>query len=170
LKEIADMSTYEKSVLILVDDNSNSETGGELTYSQMKRFNVDPEDNQHEYRKKLVDEATNGKGVRPVVYYNPLEAIEIDRMNNSWAVRNSKLSYVTLAHELVHALHLMKGDSLSQGMNRMKDDPNIESNDEEYRATGINQYSGSKKSENGVRSDHGLPLRASYFTLNELEF
>ncbi|MBB4725612.1 XopG/HopH/AvrPtoH family type III secretion system effector [Xanthomonas euvesicatoria] len=68
-----------------------------------------------------------------------------------------------LAHELVHAKHMMGGTWM--GSYDDSRDPETDSGKEELRAVGIGEYKYSKTrqpSENSVRAEHGLPKRASY--------
>ncbi|CTP84532.1 hypothetical protein A6R71_13730 [Xanthomonas translucens pv. arrhenatheri] len=74
---------------------------------------------------------------------------------------NDKVSL--LAHELVHAKHMMAGTWKGS-----YDDPNdasTASGQEELRAVGLGRYEYSltgKPSENSVRAEHGLPMRTRY--------
>ena len=61
-------------------------------------------------------------------------------------------AFVALAHELVHALHHLSGDTLNERM------------DEEARTIGAGRFAGARISENAVRREHGLKERAYYST------
>ncbi|GKS97691.1 XopG/HopH/AvrPtoH family type III secretion system effector [Acidovorax sp. SUPP2825] len=68
-----------------------------------------------------------------------------------------------LAHELVHAKHMMAGTW--KGSYDDSRDPETASGKEELRAVGIGKYKYSETgqpSENSVRAEHGLPKRSSY--------
>ncbi|MFC3657402.1 XopG/HopH/AvrPtoH family type III secretion system effector [Xanthomonas hyacinthi] len=68
-----------------------------------------------------------------------------------------------LAHELVHAKHMMAGTW--KGCSDDPCDPDTASGKEELRAVGLGKYKYSKTgepSENSVRAEHGLPKRVSY--------
>ncbi len=69
----------------------------------------------------------------------------------------------TLAHELVHARHILSGSSLADGGDRYN--PRTGSGKEELRAAGLDNYRYSvtkKPSENSISAEHGLPLRMKY--------
>lgn len=163
LQALKENMNHENQLDILVDIHSLTETGGELTASQEKKYHIDRSDPA--YREKVLHLGSNGFGVRPVIYYNPLRYIEIDRHNRSWQTDNEHKAFVSLAHEMVHALHLINGTTKAEGKDKVHD---LESSqmEEEERAVGIGYYSNNNLSENGVRRDHRLRLRASYYTQN----
>ena len=69
----------------------------------------------------------------------------------------------TLAHELVHAKHMMAGTW--KGSYGDHCDASCDAGKEELRAVGLAKYRFSRSgepSENSVRSEHGLPKRKSY--------
>ncbi|CTP91498.1 putative type III effector protein [Xanthomonas translucens pv. poae] len=77
------------------------------------------------------------------------------------ASNNDKVSL--LAHELVHAKHMMAGTW--KGSYEDRNDASTASGQEELRAVGMGRYAYSltgAPSENSVRAEHGLPLRHSY--------
>jgi len=168
LSEVARVTTHEKNVLIRSSKTQPSETGGELTDLQENRFRLNMDSEDADYMKKLIEVASNGEGVRSVITYNPTVSVLIDRHQNSWVAKNGEQAFISLAHELVHSFYLLTGTSKATGLSSVYD---IEKSqlDEENRATGTGNYFGSTFSENGVRQDHGLPLRASYFTKNDFE-
>ncbi|WP_187322917.1 XopG/HopH/AvrPtoH family type III secretion system effector [Paracidovorax avenae] len=68
-----------------------------------------------------------------------------------------------LAHELVHAKHMMAGTW--KGNSGSPADPESPAGKEELRAVGLGKYKYSatgEPSENSVRAEHGLPKRKSY--------
>ncbi|MEJ8797776.1 XopG/HopH/AvrPtoH family type III secretion system effector [Trinickia caryophylli] len=68
-----------------------------------------------------------------------------------------------LAHELVHAKHMMAGTW--KGSYQNSRDPDTAAGKEELRAVGLGKYKHSlsgEPSENSVRAEHGLPKRVSY--------
>lgn len=63
----------------------------------------------------------------------------------------SRPSFVALAHELVHALYNLKGEAYA------------DASDEEYRTVGLAPVANARAvSENKIRAEHGVPLRAAY--------
>jgi len=85
--------------------------------------------------------AENGNGSAAVV-----------RFSNTVRALNSGLKnppFVGLAHELIHALHSLKGE-------------NKGGSEEEQRTVGLGKYSTEKLCENAIRRDAGLPNRDAY--------
>ncbi|WP_343230441.1 M91 family zinc metallopeptidase [Xanthomonas euvesicatoria] len=77
---------------------------------------------------------------------------------------NPEESFVVLAHELIHAQHLLAGTSKAyKGGDRY--DETSEAGKEELRAVGVGKYEYRKTrqpSENSIRQEHGLPIRKKY--------
>jgi len=167
INEIARFSNRDKALEIMVSDEGHNETGGDLTYTQQKKYNLDFHTDFSEYKSKVVELASNGEGVKPLVYFNPNVSVIIDKEERSWVVKDTRDAFTSLAHELIHAYHLVKGTSKSTA-NEAVYDAHGSQLEEEDRAVGAGAYWGNTFSENGVREDHGLPLRAEYFTQNEL--
>ncbi|NGM22861.1 hypothetical protein G3576_22805 [Roseomonas stagni] len=66
--------------------------------------------------------------------------------------------FVALAHEPVHALHILSGD------HPRHDDPMREVLLEEARTIGCGRFAGARVCENAIRREHGIPLRGFYAT------
>ncbi|MGB2863159.1 MAG: M91 family zinc metallopeptidase [Sedimentisphaerales bacterium] len=66
---------------------------------------------------------------------------------------------VTLGHELIHALHALKGKSMS-GLSIMVGDEKMSK--EEAYTVGLGPYEDKKYTENNLRHEVGLPKRLSY--------
>ncbi|APP79814.1 MULTISPECIES: XopG/HopH/AvrPtoH family type III secretion system effector [Xanthomonas] len=112
--------------------------------------------------KKLAKE---GVGCNAMVEWNPHSHIELN--GNGSPVRigsNADEAFVVLAHELVHARHLLAGTSTAyDGGDRY--DERSEAGKEELRAVGIGEYDSrttGEPSENSIRQEHGLPIRKKY--------
>ncbi len=99
-----------------------------------------------------------GAGSPALVCYNP-------NFNYSTALEQliclATPSFVALAHELVHALHIVNGkvwrpDDSAGGFDERKE---METMVEEARTVGCGKYAGRRTTENGIRAEHGLPLR-----------
>lgn len=101
-----------------------------------------------------------GDGTSAVVDWNPADALSIDHLGRPTLVNDPQTAYASLAHELVHGYRIMKGTYTGGSGNRY--DPSTPAGEEENRAVGIGKYSRNKLSENGVREDHGLPMRLRY--------
>ncbi len=62
--------------------------------------------------------------------------------------------FIALAHELIHALHNLEGNSILSGVDFKKKD--------EMRVTGLQGYEQEPISENRIRYEHGVAYRCSY--------
>jgi len=169
IAEIERATTVEKQPMILVesDDNEESATVGYLTDSQLRRHNVRVHNHSDRtYGLAVSHYSSNGEGVRPVVHYNPRDSIMVDSMGDPFSVKNERMAFVTLAHELIHAYHQMKGTSIEGDIDKspIEDDNHLR---EEMRAVGYATYANNQFSENGVRRDHQLPIRNEYFEFHE---
>jgi hypothetical protein len=73
-------------------------------------------------------------------------------------------AYVALAHELVHALHVISGDVVKD-YDWGTDGAIIE----EARTVGLGPYKNTRISENAIRKEHNLPLRTYYSSPNDCD-
>jgi len=169
--EIERATTMDKQPMILVESDPNEESAsvGYLTESQLRKHKFQGHDHSdRNYGMTVSHYSSNGEGVRPVIHYNPEDAIMVDSLGEPYSVKNKSLAFVTLAHELIHTYHQMKGTSIEGDVDKsaLEDDNHLR---EEMRAVGYATYANSLFSENGVRQDHGLPIRKQYFEIQELE-
>jgi len=174
INAICQVMTNGKKLYIDCDNHTNGTfVHGRLTDAQIARYGVSPSaaDRQHEHfaHQLSVRKPDNsyGEGVSAMIRFHPDEAVWTDALGVGHSVQDPRLSFVTLAHELVHAFHLLNGTSLAS----QRDHIWIEGSgqrQEEDRATGVGDFSRTKLSENGIRADHGIPLRASYFLAEHL--
>jgi len=104
-----------------------------------------------------------GDGVSCEIRWNPSESRVVDTEGIGTRVAASGLSFVSLAHELVHAYHYIHGTHLRSN----SDDPYTDL--EEDRAIGIMDFRNNNLSENGVRKDFNLPPRATRIDRNEFD-
>jgi len=102
-----------------------------------------------------------GMGVNADVYWNPVKYLSIKKDGSHEHVIDSGKSFVSLSHELIHALYLIKGDNLA-GAYLLSPNGNELRMNEEHRAVGINGFEDTPYSENKIRKEHDLPLRVSY--------
>ncbi len=97
--------------------------------------------------------ASDGTGTPSALFYNPHMTSTPD---------GNRPPFVGLGHETVHAMHNSQGTStLTSGQTGIRED--------EHRATGIGRFEGENLSENGIRSEHGLPRRDIYSGLESSE-
>ncbi|PPC63841.1 hypothetical protein C1Y41_04140 [Pantoea sp. ICBG 1758] len=165
LNGIRQITTGERRVHIMVNTDGISEASGMLTWEQIARHNVpvNPTDPQH--LSKVLEVASKGESVIPVIFFNPNYSVDVDYNEKSWIVEDKEMAFISLAHELVHAYHLLNGSSLAVNTPHYQD-PSFTHQMEEERALGINDFEGYGFSENGVRIDHAYPIRTNYFTEN----
>ncbi|MGD7413034.1 M91 family zinc metallopeptidase, partial [Ralstonia pseudosolanacearum] len=77
--------------------------------------------------------------------------------------KDSKESFVVLAHEMIHAHHVMAGTSKGGSGDRY--DETSEAGQEELRAVGLGAYAHAntgEPTENSIRAEHGLRMRSKY--------
>jgi len=164
INNIINAQTSEKYVQIRAtyDDEITNSTFVRLTGSQMNNYTKTLIPDTLPYNREAYKFATNGEGVRPIVFYNPSHSISINAAGEPKSANDASQSFVALAHELVHAYHIIKGDSFGSDprTSAYDDDEHLR---EEVRAIGFNMYSNNPISENGVRQDHNLPIRKFYF-------
>ncbi|WP_256724611.1 XopG/HopH/AvrPtoH family type III secretion system effector, partial [Xanthomonas oryzae] len=111
------------------------------------------------------ERARKGKGCNAIIEWSPHSNIELN--SNGSPLRlgsNPEESFVVLAHELIHAQHILAGTSKAyNGGDRY--DETSEAGKEELRAVGVGKYEYRKTrqpSENSIRQEHGLPIRKKY--------
>ena len=107
----------------------------------------------------------SNEGSSAVISWAPrVSKIDVDSDGDATGHSQSSTDKVsTLAHELVHAKHIMGGTW--KGSYDNPRDPDTNAGKEELRAVGLGKYKYSRSrepSENSVREEHGLPKRKSY--------
>ena len=66
--------------------------------------------------------------------------------------------HITLAHELIHCMHALEGTM------------NSDNQKEEYATVGIHGYEGDEITENRIRQELNVPLRAYYFATDPKDY
>jgi len=170
IKRLRQLSVNGKYVHILTHDKDNA-ISCKITTEQSARFGV-PDDYRDPRHHPLVLQMTrvkpNGQqseGGVAIVKLNQNQSLFIDTDGQGVAVSPAPgLNFLSLGHELVHAYHMLNGTYQGGYPTEEVYTPNSHMRVEEDRATGAGIFAGSVLSENGIRFDHGLPLRATYFT------
>lgn len=109
-----------------------------------------------------------GEGTSAMIMWNPQKGSLALTENGSPARvcdGGQEDSFTVLAHELIHAQHIMKGTRKSGYDGRERYDSSTPAGKEENRAVGVGKYAYSitkQPSENSIRAEHGLPLRNKY--------
>jgi len=168
LNRIRNLSDDDKKLLIKVNQNINTGHFGFLTESQITTFGlpIDYNDPDHKSAVKMFSHrkvnGENGLGTNVLVSYNPNETVAIDVDGYPINMNDGLHAVAMLAHELVHAYHIMNGTSLYSKPNDVWFRDKGQRLEEE-RATGIGEFRMEPFSENSVRRELGFPIRASYF-------
>lgn len=164
LSEINLMANGETKIRISPGEKCLSATVPILTDSQAKRFKNVTDWPEVEWNESIANqlcglESIGGgeEGTSVIVQWRTDEYVDIDHQKRSINVSNENLAFITLAHELVHAYWVMKGESLV-----IEPDMNGVGYQEENRAMGINKFLNDRYTENNIRLEHGLPFRFTY--------
>lgn len=103
-----------------------------------------------------------GSGLGAMVRYNP----NVEHQYNTIGVNTPP--FIALAHELIHAMHVMSGD-LKKAYDWDNGTPGSSNGAilEEARTVGLGRYADTRISENAIRREHNLALRTFYGTLGD---
>lgn len=121
---------------------------------------LDPENNAKATELASWVDGRRGVGTSAVIDWNPSQYPEVDAAGKPRVSDNEGLAFISLAHELVHGYRMMKGKYAGGSSDRYSEGTPAAL--EEDRAVGLGKYAGKQLSENGVRQEHGLPLRTQY--------
>ncbi|NIG12916.1 hypothetical protein F3J37_01650 [Pantoea sp. Al-1710] len=99
---------------------------------------------------------SKGDGASAVIMLNPFsQNLDNPHGNPHFNAPGNENYDSSLSHQLVRAMHIVRGSSL--------DDNSIEGREREMeRAMGVREFEGEAISENMIRMELGLPVRASY--------
>jgi hypothetical protein len=139
--------------------------GGNMDNATMP---VDDIDNPGSDNKCAMKNATKsalglkGNGSSALVEWNPSKSLALSATGVPTGRRdNTDRAYLSLGHELVHAYRIAKG-TYTGGGGHDGFRPGTRAADEELRAVGLGKWAGEPISENGIRTEHGEPLRTAY--------
>ena len=166
LKRLNNLSNGDRKITIEVDDSRSSCNIPFLTNSQLKKYNIDPEDlesSNHKASELSIKKGflRNGEGVSNLIKFNPDYFVRVNEHGTHLYTVEKKSSFVMLAHELIHSYRNMKG--VSYGIDR-EEKPGVMESKEERRVIGTGEFSNERISENGIRKDHGIHLRKKHKT------
>lgn len=165
------LSNEDRRVIIVVKGQLTDGTSSFPSQSQLRRFNVanNPGDRLYQTLSNMMSTVNpNGQpseGCSAVVQFNPYNSIHIDNEGYPVPVSTTQHNFVSLAHELIHALHTMNGTALNR--DSIASDVFYRGSGtrrEEERAVGLGRFEREAISENKIRQEHGLRIRRSYFT------
>lgn len=175
LARIKMLSTEGRHVQIITWDGNNC-VAGRMTDKQVQATGItpNPDDPLHisfMYSfARIRPDNTNNFGVVGIIKLNLNQGVELDKWGFPTGRNDYKQdNFLSLAHELVHAYHLMNGTYLTSDPIETVRLINSSMRQEEDRAVGMGRFRGSAISENGVRVDHNRPLRAHYFSLEQIK-
>ncbi|PPC63833.1 hypothetical protein C1Y41_04100 [Pantoea sp. ICBG 1758] len=167
LDKIKDVSVDDKRVCVVVGNDYTNRCHPILTQSQMDRLNI-----KNPLERESLDKAaemahikadkTRGEGSSSHVYWNPLHSTEISATGFPSRGFDKEKNFVSLAHELIHGLHMMSGEWVGGHMENLANPNSLEAK-EEFRTVGIGKFNHNPVSENAIRYEHNFPLRASYY-------
>lgn len=100
-----------------------------------------------------------GKGVSVIVGWCQNQVVYTPKVGKGKGISHYVPPPVTLGHELIHALHTLKGKNKS---GRSIEIDGAKTPEEEAYTVGLGQYKNKKHTENHLRMDFGLPERLSY--------
>jgi len=173
LNEIMKHSTHSKQAKVYVTHACDTYTIPTLSRQQVSKTRIPySETNERSIQAArqfaLKGRFTKGDGSSATVFWNPSEQPQPGQLGGRNRYRDSQLtlvgmdsrvtmidgnSEVTLAHALIHAMRIIKGtytdDLTSSG-----------SLNEERRAIGVLEYAEEPISENALRQERQMPLRA----------
>lgn len=138
VRNVPDSKIYQK----LLDQQSCYSDASYLMYSKKK---------------------TPGVGTSTEILYNPNESRITDEYGISERRLQHHFAFVSLAHELVHAMYNAKGERFKEDPSKPFEDPN------EDRAIGLDNYKHDSMTENGIRHDYNLYPRSSRYDWNEIK-
>lgn len=164
--ELRNLSTQGRYVKVKVTAMANTVARPVLTDFQVRRFHLSGSEYDKAHNKKATQLAQKqplgkkGEGTSVSVDWNPRQSVAVDAHGRPSLLDDPSLAFVSLAHELVHGYRMMKGTYTGGTSDRY--DTSSPAGQEESRAVGIGKYAGEALSENGIRHEHGLPLRGQY--------
>lgn len=163
LQNIQNQNVEKKLTISKLESGDKPSTQAVLTRSQLERYSGTIHDFSDNLNKAA--ELSQTEGTSAIVHWSKdRSSVILHRDGVPKKIGKQSGDIVsTMAHELVHALYIMEGESMGQQGDRY--DPSSPAGQEEFRAVGIDQFAyhlTGKPSENSIRSELGLPLRTQY--------
>jgi len=163
LNQLMSETTDGRKIDIIIDTKENSGAMPILTDSQLKKYKIiynEDEMNSDEYSENINSNTTKAievskrkvfgrEGVSVILRINPNEFLKVNSQGDMLQDYDPAMGFVTLAHELIHALHYMKGKHRGK--------------DEENYTVGLKGFEKEEFTENSIRKEHGINLRQKYF-------
>jgi len=168
LDEIEKYGVNGKHIKIFINHHDDNSTIPILTSAQAAKYSLPDDISCDENQMKAMTLAQkgwfgfSGQGSSAKIRHHPEQTINVDKAGIPKRGYNRYLAFISLSHELAHALHMMNGTLLTSDKFDFSD-PSNPNTQEEDRAIGIGKFKDEKLSENGIREDHGIPLRSQYY-------
>lgn len=169
LRKISTLNSQKERKITLkeIEINNQCYTEPVLSRRQLEKYTPKNHDENTFIASHLSRKGTftKGEGSNAIIGWSPDKAsIRLNQNGSPLHLGMDNADKITtLAHELVHARHILSGSSLADEGDRYN--PRTGSGKEELRAVGLDNYRYSttkKPSENSIRAEHGLPLRMKY--------
>jgi len=166
LNQIESFKNYGKTVKIKVNGMERNTAFAILSRKQAKQWNV--KDNESDILNKKVAYQLSTKQVYPIdgPWNGGADAIISWNNHLTGVLANGELSakqkttgnHINLAHELIHALHILEGSVLVDSYEKQEQN-GVSTLDEERRTIGLDEFSLSKYTENNIRREQGFVIR-----------
>lgn len=161
LQALKDNSSSSKGRLVEIRLTTGSTSAAPfLTAEQRRKYKIDESDILTDNEKAVDVLHKKRKGTSATVSWNPEVGLAIQKDGRPNLAYDAEKSYLTLAHELVHAHRMLKG-TYTGGVGD-RHDRSTPAGKEELRAVGLGKYKDEKLTENAIRKEHGEPLRRYY--------
>jgi len=167
LSEITNLTGSGKRILLKVSNELENGAHAEFSPEELQKYKIGtdiPLEKSRQYAVLLTHKSFfgfKGKGASALIHWNPEKSVGIDQNGIPYRDYNPSEAFVSLAHELVHCYRMLKGTS-SGGYEQDLKDPTTGARREEDRTVGIGKNANNPLSENGIRRDHGMPIRKQF--------
>jgi len=164
--ELSRLTKNGKTLTIVASNKTTTGAMTTLTKSQIRRFGVSESEYDLEHNEIANNLAQKGRfgrkgeGTSAIVRWNPSLAVNVDNEGIHTLVNDEKEAFISLAHELIHGYRMMKGTYTGGEGDRYKEGTRAQK--EEARAVGFGLHTKRSFSENKIRHEHNINLRAKY--------
>jgi len=167
LNQVYNNARNGKTLKISVVSGRPNSTYPTLTLSQIVKHKASPDEKNIEniiIASSLAQKrgkGRKGEGTSSIIEWNPNLSVDVDIDGIPFRGFDKNAAFLSLTHELIHGYRILKGTFLGNDRNE-RNNPDSLFMREEDRAVGVNKSKSNNLSENGVRKEHGYPLRSQY--------